>query len=200
MAFDVEAAKADGYTDEQIQEFLNPTPVARPDLKTDSSGAPVSPFVGRGEEAVGTAQYGAAEAAKYAAIGGGGVYGAKKIAQALRGPVAPVAPSNLPITGSAQHTADILKSAGGSAPSRAPSMVDRGTEIAKRIREIAASKVEGAAPYARAAGGVAAALVPGNIGQDYPFPQSGPMKGMEINPNTGRPWTPVELQQYRSAY
>lgn len=202
----IDEAKAQGYTDEQIQEYLNPKPVARPDMKTDSSGAPVSPFVGRGEEAVGTAQYGAAEAAKYAAIGGGGLYGAQKIAQALRGPaapVAPVAPPNLPITGSAQHTADILKSASGSAPSRPPGIIDRGAEITKKMREFAASRVapvaSAAAPYVGAA---VAALTPGNVGQNYAaqFPQKGPMRGMEINPNTGRPWTPVELQQYNQAY
>jgi hypothetical protein len=47
--------------------------------------------------------------------------------------------------------------------------------------------------------GMAAALTPGNAGQNYgaQFPQSGPYRGMEINPRTGRPWTPQELQQYR---
>lgn len=190
-------ALALGYTEEQIKEFLNPQPLARPDLAKDESGAPVSPFVNRGEEAIGTAQLGGAEAAKYAAIGGGGLYGAKKVAQALRGPVAP---SNLPITGSAQHTGDILKSASGQAPSRAPSMMERGADIAKKVRDVAGQKALGMAPYVRGATAVGGAVMPGNVGQNYPFPQSGPMRGMEINPNTGQPWTPQELQQYQSAY
>jgi hypothetical protein len=44
--------------------------------------------------------------------------------------------------------------------------------------------------------------MPGNMGQNYAaqFPQSGPMRGMEINPNTGRPWTPAELQQYNAQF
>lgn len=85
-------ARAQGYTDEQIQAFLNPQPVERLDQKQDESGGPISPFVDRGEEAIGTAQYAAADTAyniaKYGTIGGGGYYGAKKIAQALRGPAA----------------------------------------------------------------------------------------------------------------
>jgi hypothetical protein len=199
----MEEARAQGYTEEQIKEFLNPQPTARPDLAKDESGAPVSPFVNRGEEAVGTAQYAigdtALNAAKYAAIGGAGVYGAQKVAQALR--PGPVAPSTLPVTGSAQHSADILKSAGGQAPSRAPTMMERGASIAKKMQEVAASRVlPAAAPFARAAGGVTAAVMPGNIGQNYPFPQKGPMRGMEINPATGQPWTPAELQQYNQAY
>jgi hypothetical protein len=203
----MEEARAQGYTEEQIKEFLNPQPTARPDMAKDESGAPVSPFVSRGEEAVGTGQYAAAEAAKYAAIGGGGLYGAKKVAQAIRGPVAP---STLPITGSAAHDLEILKSANGSAPSRAPTMMERGTDIAKKMREIAANKVmpaaanaaTAAAPYVRGATAVGAMAMPGNAGQNYAaqFPQSGPMRGMEINPATGRPWTPAELQQYNQAY
>jgi hypothetical protein len=36
----------------------------------------------------------------------------------------------------------------------------------------------------------------GNAGQDYPFPQEGPYKGMEINPATGRPWDKPDLAEY----
>ena len=51
----------------------------------------------------------------------------------------------------------------------------------------------------RIAGTAGLMLTPGNVGQNYGahFPISGPYAGMEINPNTGRPWTPQELQQYR---
>jgi hypothetical protein len=84
-------ARANGYTDEQINSYLNAEPTERLDQKKDESGVPVSPFVDRGEEAIGTAQYAAAEAAKYATVAGGGYYGAKKIAQALRGPAVPTA-------------------------------------------------------------------------------------------------------------
>jgi hypothetical protein len=107
-------------------------------------------------------------------------------------PVAPVAPTAAPPVTPPAATA------------QAPSVMQRGAEIAQRMREIAASKVapvaEAAAPFARAAGGIAAMAMPGNIGQNYPFPQKGPMRGQEINPATGRPWTPAELQQYNQAY
>jgi hypothetical protein len=49
---------------------------------------------------------------------------------------------------------------------------------------------------ARIGGTAAAALTPGNVGQNYNVPQVGRMKGMEINPITGRPWTPDQIAQY----
>jgi hypothetical protein len=52
-----------------------------------------------------------------------------------------------------------------------------------------------AAPYAApVAVGLTAALMPGNAGgAGMMVPQKGPYRGMEINPNTGRPWTAQEL-------
>ena len=81
-------------------------------------------------------------------------------------------------------------------------VVQRGMDYANQMRKVAADKVmQGAravAPYARTAGvGAAAMLTPSNAGQQYNFPQKGPFAGMEINPNTGRPWTQQELAQYR---
>jgi hypothetical protein len=82
----IEEARAQGYNEEQIQSFIaaqqrSPMPTPTQDQ-----------FTPRFEEGVGTAQYAAAEAAKLAAIGGGGYYGLKKVAEALRGPkTAPVA-------------------------------------------------------------------------------------------------------------
>jgi hypothetical protein len=37
----------------------------------------------------------------------------------------------------------------------------------------------------------------GNVGQNYPFPQDGPYKGMEINPATGKPWDKLDLAEYK---
>ena len=237
----VEEARAAGYTDEQIQQFLKAEPVARLDKKQDASGEPVSPFVNRDEEAVGTAQYGAAELAKALAIGGGGYYGLKKVAQALRGPAAgPVAPTpavptvapasapppaSAPLDRGGQAVKDFVQQRGQYSPASgpvrpttvpgqpvvgAPQTAGIGTDlatakqrmapqqsIAQRMQQIAASRV---APVVRGAGGIAAAVMPGNMGQNYPFPQKGPMAGQEINPMTGQPWTPAELQQYNSAY
>jgi hypothetical protein len=77
-------------------------------------------------------------------------------------------------------------------------MVQRGMDIASKMRQIAAERVIQSA--ARAGVGATAALTPGNVGQNYPFPTSGPMRGMEINPQTGAPWTPQELQAYRAQF
>ena len=88
--------------------------------------------------------------------------------------------------------------------------MERGTQYAKEMQRIAAEKVmQGAramAPAAQAVGGAARAIAPAALGIGaalYPsstgpkVPQAGPMRGMEINPNTGRPWTEQELAQLR---
>jgi hypothetical protein len=75
------------------------------------------------------------------------------------------------------------------------SMVQRGMQYADKVKQIAMEKVISNAM--KAGVGAAAALTPGNIGQNYPVPQSGPYRGMEINPMTGRPWTQQELAQLR---
>ena len=50
------------------------------------------------------------------------------------------------------------------------------------------------------AGGAATFLglmaIDGNIGQDYPFPQEGPLQGSDFNPITNAPWTKAELAEY----
>jgi len=88
----------------------------------------------------------------------------------------------------------------GAAPAPAaqsPGVLARAGEV---VRKLALDRV---LPVAARAGGVAAGvLIPGNTGQNYgaQFPQAGPMRGMEINPNTGRPWTPQELQAYQQQF
>jgi len=39
--------------------------------------------------------------------------------------------------------------------------------------------------------------IPGNIGQDYPWPDEGPYAGKEINPATGGPWSKADLEEYK---
>jgi len=84
-------------------------------------------------------------------------------------------------------------------PAPAPAQASQ-PGVAQRVAQMAYDKLtnvaQRAAPYARAGMGALAALTPGNIGQDYPFPMSGPMRGQEINPQTGRPWTREELSAY----
>jgi len=110
---------------------------------------------------------------------------------AVSGPVVPSAPA---------PTGGPLPSGmtAGEAPFRPPqqaSILDKTTNM---IRQLAANKV--VQNMARGGAGVAAALTPGNIGQNYNFPQTGPLRGSEINPQTGRPWTQQELAAYNQQY
>lgn len=116
-------------------------------------------------------------------------YGVMKdlISGANKGPIAPGTPANPAAVYAGQ----------GAAPAPAPQqpgMLQRGMDYANKMRQIAAEKVmQNAGTIGKAGIGAAAALTPGNIGQKYNFPTSGPMRGMEINPQTGRPWTQQEL-------
>jgi hypothetical protein len=165
------------------------------------------------------------DALKYGGGAALGVYGLRKLGQAMGGrtpavaptapaavptaPVAPVAP--VAIEPGGQQLKDFVQQRGqytrptvpGQPVVGAPQTAGIGRDIAtdKIIRETALERVlRGVAPYAKVAGGLAAAAMPGNMGQNYPFPQTGPMQGQEINPNTGRPWTPAELQQYNAQF
>jgi hypothetical protein len=133
------------------------------------------------------------------------VEGAKSAGRAINtlvNPSAPVAPGPNPAMSPSY--------AAPSAQPAQPSMIERGTQYAKEMQRIAAEKVmqgaRAAAPAAQAAAGAARAIAPAALGLGammFPsstgpaVPQSGPMRGMEINPNTGRPWTPEELAQLR---
>jgi hypothetical protein len=93
------------------------------------------------------------------------------------------------------------------APAQAPAQANPASQVsrAQSVAQMAYDKIVGAArtaaPYVAKTGmGALAALTPGNVGQNYPFPQSGPMRGQEINPMTGRPWTQEELTAYRAQY
>ena len=119
-----------------------------------------------------------------------------------RAPVAPVAPTGPAMTAPVAPQGPLPPGVtAGPAPFRppaAPGVVDRATQI---VRQIAANKVvQGAARMGNLAGIASMALTPGNAGQNYPFPQSGPLRGSELNPATGRPWTPQELAAYRAQY
>jgi hypothetical protein len=79
-------------------------------------------------------------------------------------------------------------------------VVQRGMDYANQMRKVAADKVmagvRAVAPVAApVAVGLGALLTPSNANQNYPVPQKGPYRGMEINPMTGRPWTAQELAQ-----
>ena len=107
-------------------------------------------------------------------------------------PIEPVAPTGPVATGPVAPQP--MPTATPAAPAQAqPSMLDKTTSM---IRQLAANKVfQG---LAKGGIGAAAALTPGNVGQNYMVPQTGRMRGMEINPLTGRGWTREQLAQYNA--
>ena len=218
----IQEARANGYSEEQIQAFLNPQPVRETALPpaTGPVPAPESPYVNRSEENLALAQGIGAQAAKYATIGGVGkvavdtalkMAGKQPTPSITRGignlaqgaynmvrptPAAPVAAVAEPLTDFVQQRGAFAPQpaqapVGGPAAAQATTFLDRIAALGNKY-----------APAARVATGVGAMVMPGNVGQNYgaQFPQSGPMRGMEINPATGRPWTPQELQQYSQQY
>ena len=240
MAFDREAAKQAGYSDEEIDAYLaeeankKKTPAAPATTSlTPPDSTTVVPEAGGGVAgAAATAGLAAAPYVVPAAGGAAAALGAKhlynkwdasaKAAQALADaklaseqgiaerwaakqaaqamPKGPVAPTTSPILDAAGRpfapttpAAPVAPAAPAAAPAPTaqPSIVDRATQM---VRQLALDKV------VKGGLGVAAAVTPGNIGQNYNFPQSGPLRGSEINPQTGRPWTPQELTAYRAQY
>jgi hypothetical protein len=94
------------------------------------------------------------------------------------GPVAPAATPTAPIAQAAENVA-----------ARAPSMLDKTTAM---IRQLAANKV--VQTLGKGMTGLQLATYSQELGPQTP--QVGRMKGMEINPITGRPWTQQQLAQY----
>jgi hypothetical protein len=201
-----------------IAAYIDPTTPSATFTQATTAGAPTagpeSNYTQMGAEAAVLLP----DALKVAGVGGLGYYGLKKLGQAVANkpvsaPVAPVAPAPAApapttFTGGANPAFDRALSQPYARPTvpgqpvvGAPQTAGIGKEIAieKFVRDTALQRVlRAAAPMARAAGGAAAAFTPGNVGQNYPFPTSGPMRGQEINPATGRPWTAAELQEYNA--
>jgi hypothetical protein len=212
---------AAGYSEEEIDEFLRKqqqaqAPGAAPVAEPPPPSTVIQPVASGITSPAGlaTTGLGIAEVAVPAAVGvatyKAGEYGLKKLGEAFRGaptaptptgPVAPVAPPSAPATSPilGANGQPIVRTPPPAAPApSAPaqsSVLDKATQM---VRQLAANRVvQGAA---RIGGTAAAALTPGNIGQNYPFPQTGPLAGSEINPGTGRPWTKQELDAYRARY
>jgi len=79
------------------------------------------------------------------------------------------------------------------APTQAPG-------IGSRIMQGAGQLARGAARLAGPLGVAYSLLAPSNADTNYPWPMSGPLRGNEINPNTGMPWTREELNAYYQQY
>jgi hypothetical protein len=113
------------------------------------------------------------------------------------GPVAPVAPSSIldasgrPMAASVRAPVAPTMAPPTAMPAAQPGLLDKTTAM---IRQLAANKVlQGAS---RVGGAASAAMYSPELGPAVP--RSGRMRGMEINPVTGRPWTPEQIQQYEA--
>jgi len=187
MAFDRAAAKADGYTDEEIDQYLatkdQPLPVDQPRSRT--------------EEQIGVVTSAIPDAVKYAAEG----YAAKKLIvdplmNAMRGPVAPpAAPAPTTFTGGANPAMDAVLSKIhpqstplnlAPEPPTAGNFIDRMTQLAQRYsptaRTIGAVAVPSAvagtgAALSNQAAGQVRAMTPEQRRQFYSTPMMGAMSG-----------------------
>lgn len=140
-----------------------------------------------------------ARAAQQAAQGVQERFAARQAAQALR----PVAPSPIldqfgrPMATAPQPVAPQPMPTAPAAPAAPqvsqPSILDRTSNM---IRQLAANKV--VTNLAKGGVGAAALFTSGNVGQNYNWPQTGPLKGYEINPMTQGPWKPEELAAYNA--
>lgn len=242
MAFDIEAAKADGYTQEEIDAYLQANPQAKeesmaPGQSLDPSEPPPPPpaseFKQAGEgnfmPALGTTGTIVATAAAPLAIGiGVGKYGGRAI-DAAKGLMA-ANPNNLPppqwegppTTNAVSPQKPPMgfvdtntpRSMGPVAPQGAPgAQMARGA--AQGVQAVAPEAnwmtkavsmgnqaMSKAAPMARGVADLAARYNPALVGAQLAtyspelgprVPQTGPYRGMEINPRTGRGWSPEEL-------
>lgn len=215
MAINREQARAAGYTDQEIDAFEAEentkappkSQIATADVDADEPPAPTTqvPQVNNTTSTVATVGGAAAEGAKSLAlpaaeIAAGG-YGLKKfivnpINQAINqmGPNArKVGPDGRIYRGGVPSVNEPMRPVASPQPAAPPAQ-----PTAMNFLERMAGLARTYAPLARGATGVAAAVTPGNAGQNYSahFPQTGPARGMEINPATGAPWTAQELQQY----
>jgi len=218
----IDAARADGYTDEEIQDYLQRQQgrqqVVEQAQQSQTIPAPeIAPYSGmdRSEEYTGLAQGMGADALqnilKLAAVGAGagaGVYGAKKLVDRYTGarpaapPAAPpavempkppaAAPAEFtPFGTDTESQRKFNERLSRPEPqTRTGQLLDKTTQM---VRQLAANKL--LQNTARMGGAAAFALQPSSLGP--PVPQSGPYKGMEMNPNTGRPWTRQELEALR---
>jgi hypothetical protein len=122
------------------------------------------------------AQQGAQQAIRPVVPGPGSMAGVTPTT--AMGPVSPVVPQGMPAP----------------TPAPASSLIDKTTGM---IRQLAANKVvQGLAKGANVLGGVQMATYSPELGPKTP--QVGRMRGMEINPLTGRPWTPEQINQYEA--
>tara|TARA_R110000868_G_scaffold10237_1_gene50174 strand:+ start:2601 stop:3221 length:621 start_codon:yes stop_codon:yes gene_type:complete len=203
MAFDVEAAKADGYTDEEIAAHLRgqtntPVPVQeQPSRAAEMTATLGGTAVGYAPEVLGTAAlgYGLYKYGPDMARTAGNIVSKMS---SLRSSTPPsIGTAANPIGGPVAPPAMTPPPAPAPAPTPAqPSMIQQGMEYANKVRQIAMDKVMQNAGTIRNVGvGALAATMPANQNQNYPVPQKGPYRGMEINPMTNRPWTQQELMQ-----
>jgi hypothetical protein len=212
----IEAARAEGYTDEEINSYLGlSTGREQPIAQNMPAGPQQEPVDRRGEEKTAMLQGAAAlgAGALATAAGGGLAYrAAKPLAKAAMvamrsgmppanmpaGPVAPpAAPAATPNVILDQYGRPMPASTPQAAPqaasqaARGPGLIDRTTQL---MRQLAANRA--IQTMAKGGGALAALTYSPELGPKVP--QTGRMRGMEINPMTRRPWTPEQIATYEA--
>lgn len=141
----IQEARAYGYTEEQIQEFINPKPVQEVALQPKPTGplatttvqTPVTPWVDRGPEETATIQAGVGQlgydVAKYAIPTAGAAYLGKKYLESRKVP----APAPTTFTGGANPAFDKALSQPYNPAANAPAAGQTGTFI-QRMQALAA--------------------------------------------------------------
>jgi hypothetical protein len=173
MAFDVEAAKAEGYSDEDIQKYL-----ASQGQTMTGQSVPATPAVATQVPMDRSNEY--ITAGQAAALGGGAALAGKAlvldpirqgISNMFKGPVAPQTATPMP------------------AQSAQPSIMQRGMDYASKMRQIAAQRVmpmatnpatglaAGGAAATGIAGGQMAAMTPEQRKAYYDSMMMGAMSG-----------------------
>jgi len=221
----IDAARAEGYTDEEIQDHLqrqqSRQQVVEQAQQSQTIPAPeVAPYEGmdRSQEETALAQGMGVDALqnilKLATIGataGAGAYGAKALVDKYRNAAPPKPPAAPPAAPPVEMPKPPAAPPAEVTPfgtdtdaqrkwnqrlsrpepqTRTGQLLDKTTQM---VRQLAANKLLQNA--ARIGGTAAFALQPSSLGP--PVPESGPYRGMEMNPNTGRPWTRQELEALR---
>ena len=227
----IDEARAEGYSDQEIQTYLQGLKTPTPAEQAAATGQPVPTVENRDRSAeyAGMAQ-GAGASLLPAVATGAAAYGTYQGAKYLAPKIAEAYQNfrsnpGVPTVGTSSNPIGTPPSAGAqripistgpvapaSAPAPAPSTMPSGRAyspqaqqyMSQRTPPAPASQITNAQNIVQRLAldrvlkggvGLAAALTPGNTGQKYNFPTSGRFAGQEINPMTGRPWTPQEIAQ-----
>jgi len=218
-------AKAAGYTDEEIQTHIDEMNGIQKPLEQPEKNKHHEANVGAAQAGAlaGAEQIGelGKKALEYGIPAYGLYKGGQAIANRMPGPVAPTGvagpavPNTSGFDAGGQKVADFVQQRGQFAPEANAASAEAQAYEAQKAQQAArqaatqpptaqnflariAALAGEYAPVARVATGAGLMAYSPNLGPQVP--SAGPARGSEINPQTGRPWTPFELARYNQQY